>query len=210
MLLPLPLLACSTEDASESAEVRVLKEITLLKTHSLGNWKEANFGYEGLVEVKDGIMSLDVGSYLSGVVWKGEPPSRMNYEIELEARKTTGSDFFLGLTVPVGDKHCTWIIGGWGGGLVGISCLDGYDASENDNSSWMNFESKRWYRCKIRVLPERIQCWIDGKVVVDVDIKRHEVSMRPGMIEEAIPLGLAAFETAADYKNIVWRHLALQ
>jgi hypothetical protein len=49
----------------------------------------------------------------------------MNYEIKLEAKKVTGNDFFCGMTFPVGDSFCSFIVGGWGGPVVGLSSIDG-------------------------------------------------------------------------------------
>lgn len=44
----------------------------------------------------------------------------------------SSSEFFCGLTVPVrtGTECVSLIVGGWGGSLVGISSIDGLDASE--------------------------------------------------------------------------------
>ena len=72
------------------------------------------------------------------------PLPKINYEVTLKAMKIDGSDFFCGLTFPVNDAFCTLIAGGWGGGLVGLSSLDNYDASENETSTFRGFEKKRW------------------------------------------------------------------
>ena len=69
----------------------------------------------------------------------------LNYELNVVARRVEGSDFFCGLTFPYQDSHCTLILGGWGGALVGLSCLDGRDASENETTRLMPFEKGRWY-----------------------------------------------------------------
>ena len=58
------------------------------------------------------------------------------------------------------------------------------------------------------MVSERIQCWIDGKNVIDVNIKDRTIGMRAGSIEESIPLGLSTFSTSVEYRNIVWRNLA--
>ena len=46
---------------------------------------------------------------------------KINYEVALDAMRVSGSDFFCGLTVPVNDSFCSLIVGGWGGGLGGVS-----------------------------------------------------------------------------------------
>jgi hypothetical protein len=92
--------------------------------------------------------------------------------------------------------------------VVGISSIDDVDAGANETTFDMDFEEGRWYRMKIRVLPDRIQCWIDGRRVIDTDIKGRKISMRPGGIEVTVPLGIATYDTEAEYRNIVWRKLA--
>lgn len=209
VLLGCLLLGCSSMQDAPPRAVRVLEEIPLLEEDGMGGWKPMPLYGVGPVEVADGVMSVSGGALLSGVVWKGDPPATMNYEIELEARKVYGFDFFVGLTVPVGDSHCTWVCGGWGGSVVGISSIDGIDAGANETTFDMDFEEGRWYGCRIRVLPDRIQCWIDGNRVIDADIKGRKISMRPGGIELAVPLGIATYDTEAEYRNIVWRNLSV-
>ena len=103
-VLPLlPFLTLAIPVAAPAEDPAVVKVLSLLEENDLGNWKTAPFAFDGDVGVRDGILTVRQGAYLCGVVWKKEPPARMNYEIELDARYTLGSDFFLGLTVPVGD-----------------------------------------------------------------------------------------------------------
>ena len=57
---------------------------------------------------------------MTGITWTNEVPTN-NYEISLEAMRVEGSDFFCALTFPVGNDPCSFIVGGWGGGVVGLS-----------------------------------------------------------------------------------------
>lgn len=173
---------------------------------TLANWKSTDFGGEGSVTVKNGTIVLEMGSYMTGITWTGGELPLTNYEVELEAMRLSGSDFFCGLTFPVRDNSCSFIVGGWGGTMVGLSSLDGADASENETSTLMNFESNRWYRIRVRVEPERIRTWIDDKPVVDVDIRGRRVSIRLEM-EESRPLGIATWLTGAALRNIRLRTL---
>jgi hypothetical protein len=68
-----------------------------------------------------------MGSNLTGVTGTGEVPAG-DYEIELQAMRLAGSDFFCGLMFPVQTDHCSLIVGGWGGALVGLSSLNFHDA----------------------------------------------------------------------------------
>ena len=100
---------------------------------SLSGWKETPFSGRGEVRVENETILLGRG-VMTGVTWTKWFPTS-NYEIRLEAARLEGCDFFAGITFPVFDTFCSWINGGWNGGVVGLSSLDGYDASENETRS---------------------------------------------------------------------------
>ncbi len=168
---------------------------------SLDGWQKTDFIGKGKIEVKDGAICLGVGNDLTGV-HKAEPPYRMDYEVALDAMRAKGGDFFCGMTFPVGANCCTLIVGGWGGSLVGISSLDGMDASENESSASKNFENNHWYHIRARVTPHKIECWIDAEKVIDVTTTGKRIGMRFGEIESSAPFGIASYNTAAVLKNI--------
>lgn len=167
-------------------------------------WLEIPYAGRGGVALREGILVMGMGSPFTGVRYTNTFP-RINYEIALEAMRLSGSDFFCGLTVPAGESHCSLIVGGWGGGLVGISSLDGYDASENETTTFRQFERGRWYRIRLRVTAGRLEAWIDEDQVVNVNTEGRRISVRPGDIEECIPLGIACWQTAAAIRNVQWR-----
>ncbi len=174
---------------------------------SLEGWKITEFAGHGDVTVENGQMILNMGSPLTGVTIAGEPPLRTDYEISVEAMKLSGNDFFCGLTFPVAQKSCTFIAGGWGGGLVGVSSLDGMDASENSTTKFAKFNPNQWYRFRIRVTADKIQAWIDDEQYVDVEITGRDVDMRAGEIELSAPLGLATFQTKSAIRDFKIRKL---
>ncbi|MCX6914393.1 MAG: hypothetical protein NT167_15275 [Verrucomicrobia bacterium] len=108
--------------------------------HSLAGWHETAFAGHGDVHCQDGVIVLGMGNPFTGVNWTNDFP-KVNYEVAFDAMRVMGSDFFCGLTVPVGDSFCSLIAGGWGGSLVGISSLDGMDASENETTKFVTIES---------------------------------------------------------------------
>ena len=120
----------------------------------------------------------------------------------LEAMRVEGDDFFCGLTFPIRDSYASLIVGGWGGSLVGISSIDGADASENETSRTMTFETGRWYRLRLRVSEQKIEAWLDQKKVVDVVTTNRRLSLRAGDIELSKPFGLAAWATSAAFRDI--------
>jgi len=171
---------------------------------TLTGWRETAFAGHGEVQCKSGVVVLSMGSPFTGINWTNEFP-KLNYEVALDAMRVMGSDFFCGLTVPVGTNFCSLIVGGWGGSLVGISSLDGMDASENETTKFKNFESGRWYRIRLRVTEKRIQAWIDTEKLVDVALADRRISVRPGEIELSEPFGLAAWQSTAALREIKFR-----
>jgi len=98
---------------------------------TLKNWAVTDFAGHGGAMVESNQVTISVGADLSGITWTNGTLPKTGYEISLEAIKMDGSDFFCGLTFPVGDSSCSLIVGGWGGGVVGLSSVDDMDASEN-------------------------------------------------------------------------------
>ena len=174
---------------------------SLFDGQSLAGWQVVDFGTPSRVTVRKGLLVLPAGSPFSGVKWTNDT-SKVNYEISLEAMRVTGSDFFCGLTVPVKDSFCSLIVGGWGGTLVGISSLDGADASENETTQFVSFETGRWYRIRLRVTENKIEAWVEQKKVVNVTTTGRKISLRFGDIELSKPLGITSWDTGTALREI--------
>lgn len=175
---------------------------------TLANWKKAEFGGEGTPSVKDGAIVIPVGDSLSGIAWTGPALPKINYEVELEAKKIDGGDFFCGLTVPYKDSHVSLVLGGWGGQMCGISSLDGYDAANNETSTTRNFETGRWYRVRFRVIDGRLQGWLDDEELVDIDTTNRKVDIRID-IDSCLPFGVANYQTSSALRYLRVRTLRL-
>jgi hypothetical protein len=173
---------------------------------TLKGWRPTEFAGAGEVQCEAGLIVLNMGGPFTGINWTNEFP-KINFEVTLEAMRLAGSDFFCGLTVPVGDSFCSLIVGGWGGSLVGISSLDRLDASENETTKYMNFEQNRWYRIRLRVTARRIEMWIDNEKMANVDTTDKKVSLRPGDIELSKPFGIAAWQSTSALRDIKMRRV---
>jgi len=204
-----PVEPSKSEPAKEAAAApKQVDEITLFDSKDLGKWKKTPYGGEGDVFVnEDGNLEFGFGAVITGVNWGEAPPATSNYELSLEAMKLDGNDFFVALTFPVKDSHATFVVGGWGGGVVGISSVDDLNASENETMSIEGFEKDVWYKIRVRVSDDQLQAWINDDEAVTLDLEGRKISLLPGDIELSVPIGIAAYQTRAQYRNIVWRKL---
>ncbi len=171
---------------------------------SLQGWRETPFTGHGAVKVENGAMVLGAGAPMTGVTWAGPFP-KTNYEIRFEASRVEGGDFFASLTFPAGDSFATWVLGGWGGDIVGISNIDGWDASDNETRSYFTFENGKWYTFRLQVTDARILAWIDERPIVNVEIGGRNVSLRFGEMKLSAPLGFASYGTTGAVRKVEWR-----
>lgn len=176
---------------------------------TLGNFKSTEFGGEGEVKVEKGQLILHMGQPLTGVTWDKEKANELpidNFEISLEAMKVKGDDFFCGLTFPCQKSHCSLIVGGWAGGIVGISSINGMDASENETTKYQTFKHNQWYKIRVRVANGKLQAWIDDEQYVDVDLDGKKIDTR-FEVDLNKPLGLSTYQTTAAIRNFKVRKL---
>ncbi len=179
----------------------------LFDGETLDGWQVSEFDGGGEVRVEDGQVILETGTGdLTGITWTGHSLPDIDYEVTYEAIRLAGSDFFGTLTFPVFDRHCSLVLGGWGGDLVGISSFDWMDASENETGTGYPFENDRWYRVRVRVRPETIDAWIDDERIVHAEPGEREIDVR-SEVEASKPFGLAAWQTQAALRNIRIRRL---
>lgn len=186
--------------------VRQASPRSMFDGRTLGLWKPVNFGGEGEVHVVDGAIRLERGNDLTGVVWTGPLPGS-SFRIDMEARRVDGTDFFCTVTVPAGGSFCSFVVGGWGGGVVGFSSLDGLDASENETSRGLRLEDGRWYRVAVDVTPTHIKGLIDDAVVAEAALKGREVDVRVEMLP-CRPIGIASWRTTSDVRAITLQERA--
>ena len=173
---------------------------------TLTNWQSTKFVGEGAVKVENGQIILEAGRSLTGITWIGPELPTTNYEIALQAMRVEGSDFFAGVTFPVADSFCSLILGGWGGTVVGLSSINGMDASENETSQSVQFESGRWYSIRIRVTPATIEAWLDERQIINQSLKGNKIGTR-FEVEPSQPLGVASWQTKAALRDLRLRRL---
>jgi hypothetical protein len=177
----------------------------LFDGESLEGWQITNFGTEGPVNISGNNIILGMGDGCTGITWTGNFP-KMDYEVSLEAKKISGNDFFCGMTFPVSNTYCSFIVGGWGGPVVGLSTIDGHDASENETRTLKKFEHDKWYKIRLKVSGQKIEAWIDDEKIVDFNTEGHEIDIRPE-VSLSKPFGICSWITTAALKKIQLREL---
>ncbi len=187
--------------SSQHSVSDTVKTESLFDGKTLDGWAVSPFGKAGPVMVEHGAILLGAGDGCTGVTWQKAFP-RIHYEVNLDAMRISGNDFFCGITFPVNHEPCSLIVGGWGGSVVGLSCIDGLDASENFTGMQKTFENNLWYHIRLRVTPETITAWIQNEKVIDMELESHTFSIR-SEVAFSKPFGITSWKTTAAIKNIL-------
>lgn len=180
--------------------------LVLFDGKTLDGWKKADFYKPGEVKVEKGAIQLLRADTMTGVTSTRKDLPKLDYELTYEASRTSGEDFFAAATFPVGDSFITFVNGGWGGNVTGLSSLDGADASENETTINLKYENNKWYEFRIRVTADVIRCQVDGKAAVDVKIRDRQVGTRIE-VRENQPLGFATWESGGAIRKVVVRKM---
>jgi hypothetical protein len=200
------LMAAATGLAPSARGTEPAKTRVLFDGRSLEGWKKTVFAHAGEVKVEGGRIVLATGNTMTGITCTRTDLPRLDYELSYSAMRIEGVDFFAACTFPVGPSYLTFVNGGWGGHITGLSSLNGQDASENETGRPFKFENGKWYQFRIRVTDRAVRCWIDGKPVVALDHRDHQLSTRVETRGNQ-PLGFSTWETAGAVKQVEIRPL---
>lgn len=173
----------------------------LFDGESMDGWEIVGFGGQDKIEVVDGAIVAEAGYPLAGIASTLKDLPKTGYTLALEAQKIEGTDFFCCVTFPVKEQHCSLVLGGWGGTLCGISCINAEDASQNATKWLKKFERGQWYAIEIKVTDDRIVCSVDDEVTVDLPLDGVELSLR-SEVHSTTPIGICAFETKSAWRNV--------
>ena len=211
IFLAMAIAGCGTGKVIVPSDLTVLKvyrELPIFNGVDLAGWERLTtefFQHSGAVRVKNGNLLLEKGTDLTGLRWKGKVLED-NYEIAFDARRVDGSDFFCGLTFPVGKEHVTLILGGWGGRVVGLTAVNGFPAVENETTRVIDFEKGRWYSVRVSLADGFIKIYLDRDLIIDLDRKDKKFEVWPQM-EVARPLSLTTYGTVGEYRKIRYMRL---
>lgn len=207
---PAPSAATATTVAATWSDLLPSRSPETIATTAPG-FAVANFGGGGPIEERADGVRLPFGSPLTGITWPVGSSAVMtppddDYEIEVEAARLGGTDFFCALTFPVGAARLTLVLGGWGGATCGFSCLDGRDAASNATTCYRRFEKGRFYTARVRVSANRVEAFLDGEPLCATPRDGVVFSLRPE-VEPCGRLGVASYATTSHLRAVRWRPL---
>ena len=191
--------------AKKPAEKADIKWQSLFDGKTMDGWKPTDFGTGGETTVEKGHILVSFGDGCTGITYQKDFP-KVDYEVQLEAQRVEGSDFFCGMTFPVQESPCSLIVGGWGGSVVGLSSIDGDDAANNETTQYLTFKTGQWYKIRVRVTKTNITAWIDDKQIIDQETTGHKISIRPE-VAKSKPFGICSWSTTAALRKIEVRKL---
>jgi hypothetical protein len=172
---------------------------------TLDRWEIIEYEGHGEIYVADSSIIISRGEIITGIRWKEDFP-KTNYEVTLYARRVDGNDFFCGLTFPVKDSFLTLVLGGWGGSLSGLSCIDGADAAHNFTQTNFYFGKGWWWAVRLRVTDEKVEVWVEQEKFVDFTIGDSQLSLR-SEVESSVPFGITTYQTTGAIRDIRLRLL---
>jgi hypothetical protein len=85
--------------------------------------------------------------------------------------------------------------------VVGLSNIDGSDASDNETHTLRKFDHGIWYTIHLKVSSEKIEAWIDGEQAIDFPISGKQLSVR-SEVSLSKPFGICSWRTTSALRNI--------
>lgn len=167
---------------------------------SLDHWQVIDYEGHGAISIADNCIIIGKGEFISGIRWTEDFP-KTNYEVTLYVKRVDGNDFFCGMTFPVKESFLTLVLGGWGGSLCGLSCIDGYDAANNFTSKIFYFGTGAWWSVRLRVTDKKIEAWVAQDKIVDFTIGNSSLSLRLE-VESSVPFGITTYKTTGALRDI--------
>ena len=236
LFLVSPVQITADDTIQDEASKEKQKWTSLFDGKTLDGWSVPKYEAEDgkNAEVKDGIIIIGRSDLASGIKYD-KPFPKSNYEIMYQAQRAGGYDFFGTITFPVKESHCSFVTGGWSGSVIGLSSINGYDASENETTALYTFKDKQWYQFRVCVSDDRIAVWVapvdDGKTidakkddpkapaVARNEIEKPKVDLALDINKKIStrlevtffkPLGISTWNTEGHIRDIKYRELTSQ
>ena len=180
----------------------------MMDGNSLEGWEKVRNVGEAQPYIYNGVLTLpmSVFSSMTGLCMENEYLFPVvNYAIYYEARRIEGNDIFGGLSFPYKNSYATLVVGGWGGSICGLSCIDGECAFENETATVIFFEDNVWYPIYLRVTNDSIRAEINDITVVDIATAGRRIHLRGGTI--APSLTFFTYMSGGQFRNMRMKRL---
>ena len=162
-------------------------ELVWNRSFELSNGGEGDWSIED-GEVVQSALIPDVYFSFGDASWK-------DYEITLEARKERGNEGFMVMFRARTSRNFYWVnLGGWGNTRHAIEKQVGNRRVAISPNRDGRIESDRWYKIRVRVEGNHIQCWLDEEQMIDM--RDDAEPFLSGMV------GLATYGTHSRYRNL--------
>jgi len=185
--------------------------VSLFDGRSLGSWSVVNGA--GLARpdrgrVEDGRIILEGGPVGTAIAWTGSFPAE-DYEISVEAKRAAGKSDFCTLLFPLRKSLGLLIVGGYDTNAFGLDAADGFPLQSplNPASRTIAFQNDRWYQLRLQVTKDTIVACIDEERILSLSRKLHALGPLNAFWQGIEPLGIGAWYTRAELRNIRMRVL---
>lgn len=157
---------CTWETTAEFKDIKVSRaNQTLLSVLKIPDWRvvEGQWVFKGQSCTQSDERIQGAICYAGELGWG-------NYTLSLKARKTGGREgFIVAFRRDQNDDGLQWNLGGWGNAKHAIQAVEG-NATNILIEAPGSIETDRWYDIRIELSGERVQCFLDGKLIHDINI----------------------------------------
>lgn len=141
----------------------------------VGTW-DTQAEFRDLIVERGGTVAARAEAPRSVDFARGAPPAAelpwlgaadwSDFTMRVRAKKTGGAEGFLVVFADDGTERCWWNVGGWGNREHGIERNRGPVGARVSGA----IETGRWYELAVKVSGRRVQCFLDGALVHDVEL----------------------------------------
>ena len=163
----------TNQTAAEFKDVRVTRDGRTLLSSDFANGTPGWSVERGNWSIKDGAYQ-QADPKATGIVLAGDA-SWSDYTLSLKARKLGGSEGFTIVVRYDGpENHVVWNIGGYQNKFHGIEAR----LAQQDHLVAQvpgSIETGRWYDVKVELKGSRLNCYLDGKLVLSAEVPPPQV-----------------------------------
>ena len=175
---------------------------------TLDGWRTPKSGafVNGKAEVKDHCIALQAESDGAGIA-ATQPVPAVGYEVTADATRSGGRGDFCTLVFPIAGQQCVLYVGGAEeGNAFALGYVDGSRFADDELTRRVDYERGRYYRIRLRVMPDTVRAWLDGEEMLDLATEGRRLEVGT-YVPELVPFGVYAWNSQALIRSIRIREL---